>query len=199
MLGIPLKLSTLLRIFPQIIKWAFLKNEKKYTYMQQIAYQHAAKQSSYDSEKKDDHVVGSGTGSYEEHNKWKDYDTYLMKYVDESFTNKVALDFGCGPGRNLEKYSKSFQRIDGCDISKENIKNAKKNLEFNKIPVPNLYVTNGNDLGDVPDNYYDYIFDIKLFTNFICVYIAGTRYKISLRSIPNIFFNFIICCTKLHF
>ena len=34
-----IQLSTLLKIFPQIIKWFFLKKDKKYLYMQKVAYQ----------------------------------------------------------------------------------------------------------------------------------------------------------------
>lgn len=30
-----------------------------------------------------------------------------------------VLDFGCGPGRNIVKYNKRFNRIDGVDIAKE--------------------------------------------------------------------------------
>jgi ubiquinone/menaquinone biosynthesis C-methylase UbiE len=166
---IRVQLKTLIRIFPQIIKWFFLKGEKKYSYMQQLTYQNAAKKSKYDLEKKNDFVVGTGTGSYEEHNKWNDYDEYLMKYVDKSFKNKIALDFGCGPGRNIIKYADWFKRIDGCDISNENIKNAKTNLLYHKIPVPNFYVTNGRDLGKVENNYYDFIFSTIVLQH-ICVY-----------------------------
>ena len=86
--------------------------------MQKVAYQDAANNSTYDTDKKNDFVVGS----YDKQNKWEDYDKYLMKYIDESFQEKIALDFACGPGRNIVKYNKWFKRIDGCDISENNIK-----------------------------------------------------------------------------
>ena len=116
----PIQLSTLIKIFPKVIKWIFLSKDKK-----------------------NDFVVGS----YDEQNKWEDYDKYLMKYVDKSFQEKIALDFGCGPGRNIIKYDKWFKQIDGCDISRNNLDNAKQNLTYHKIPLPGLYITNGNDLG----------------------------------------------------
>ena len=67
------------------------------------------------------------------------------------------------------KYSKWFKQIDGCDISQNNINNAKINLNFHKIPLPNLYITNGNDLGTERENYYDFIFS-SIAMQHICVY-----------------------------
>ena len=160
-----IQLSTLFKILPQIVKWAFLKDDKKYLYMQKVAYQNAARNSTYDSKNKDDFVVGS----YEEQNKWEDYDKYLMKYIDSTFQEKIALDFACGPGRNIVKYNKRFKRIDGCDISKNNINNAKTNLNYHKISLPDLYVTNGDDLGTKHENYYDFIFS-SIAMQHICVY-----------------------------
>ena len=166
-----IQLSTLLKIFPQIIKWFFLKKDKKYLYMQKVAYQHAANNTTYNADKKNDFVVGS----YDEQNKWEDYDKYLMKYVDKSFQEKIALDFACGPGRNIVKYNKWFKRIDGCDISQNNLNNAKENLTYHKIPLPNLYVTNGDDLGMEQENYYDFIFS-SIAMQHICVH--KIRYSI---------------------
>ena len=148
-----------------------LKKDKKYLYMQKVAYQDAANNSTYNADKKNDFVVGS----YDEQNKWEDYDKYLMKYVDKSFQEKIALDFACGPGRNIVKYNKWFKRIDGCDISQNNLNNAKENLTYHKIPLPNLYVTNGDDLGMEQENYYDFIFS-SIAMQHICVY--KIRYSI---------------------
>jgi SAM-dependent methyltransferase len=133
--------------------------------MQKKWYEQAALRSVYTSNEKIDHVVGS----YEKHNEWKDYDDYLMKYVDNDYKNKIALDFGCGPCRNIIKYHNRFARIDGCDISPENLENGKKNLNFHKISIPNLYSTNGDDLGDAQKNYYDFIFS-TIALQHICVH-----------------------------
>jgi SAM-dependent methyltransferase len=102
-----------------------------------------------------DQVVGSWQG----HDSWDDYETYLMRYVNPD-SNWVALDFGCGPGRNIRKWSTWFSRIDGADISKTNIANARIFLE-NQIPYskkPNLFVTNGMDCGSALSNSYDFVF-----------------------------------------
>ena len=138
--------------------------------MQKIAYELSAKSSTY-GETVSDLVVGS----YDEHNDWGDYDTYLMCSIDESFCDKIALDFTCGPGRNIIKYHKKFKRIDGCDISEQNIKNAKSNILSNGISLPELYVTNGNDLGNVKENFYDFIFS-TIALQHICVH--KIRYSI---------------------
>jgi len=93
--------------------------------MQKLGYKNRAENSTFDSQNNIDWVVGH----YEKHNQWKDYEEYLMKYVDESFKNKISLDFGCGPGRNIVKYNQLFKKIDGCDIAPENIENCKKKSE----------------------------------------------------------------------
>ncbi len=133
--------------------------------MQKLFYDHYASRSAYDRKEKIDFIVGS----YDLHDKWEDYDKYLMKYVDESYKNKIALDFGCGPGRNIIRYHDKFLRIDGADISRVNIENAVKNLRFAGIDVPNLYLTSGCDCGDVEDSSLDFIFS-TITMQHICVY-----------------------------
>lgn len=148
-------------------KYLHLKGSKKYIYMQKVIYEHQANKSKYnDTRSRADEAV---VGSYDEQNKWPDYDKYLMKYVDESFKKKVALDFACGPGRCIIKYHDRFKRIDGTDISENNIKNAKKLLVKAGISIPNLYVSSGNDLGPVRDNYYDFIYS-EIAMQHICVH-----------------------------
>ena len=103
----------------------------------------------------DDKVVGS----WREHDDWEDYLLYLMKYVPKN-SQLVALDFGCGPGRNIRKWSSRFARIDGADISKTNLSNAriflKNQLTTDKQPL--LFVTNGTNCGAAASNYYDFVF-----------------------------------------
>jgi ubiquinone/menaquinone biosynthesis C-methylase UbiE len=104
-------------------------------------------------------------GSYDAHNSWPDYDTFLFKDFDT--TGLVALEYGCGPGRNLVKFSDRFARIDGVDISDVNIDKAKINLEHNGIHDSNLYVTSGDNLSMVEDNIYDVVFAVICFQH-IC-------------------------------
>src|SRR5215213_7851355 len=101
-----------------------------------------------------DYVVGS----WREHNEWADYEQFLMKYVPRD-ASWVALDFGCGPGRNLRRWSSLFARIDGVDISAKNLENARTFLaDLPAEKQPNLYLTEGLDCGDAPTNAYDFVF-----------------------------------------
>ena len=106
-------------------------------------------------------------GSYDAHNDWNDYDTYLFKDFDT--TDMVALDYGCGPGRNLVKFHDRFKRIDGVDISNINLEKSRVNLEYNNIDIPNLYHTSGDNLSMIEDNVYDVMFAVICFQH-ICVH-----------------------------
>lgn len=111
-----------------------------------------------------DHVVGS----FDAHNAWPEYEM-LFDGLDTS--NMVALDFGCGPGRNIIKYWNRFKRIDGADISKTNVENVRVWAEYNNIDVSeaNFYHMNGIDLRDVPSDTYDIVFS-TIAIQHICVY-----------------------------
>jgi ubiquinone/menaquinone biosynthesis C-methylase UbiE len=106
-------------------------------------------------------------GSYDAHNEWEDYDTYLFKDFDT--TDLIALDYGCGPGRNIIKFHNRFKRIDGVDISDINLKKSKINLQHNNIPIPNLYHTSGDNLSMIEDSVYDVMFAVICFQH-ICVH-----------------------------
>ncbi|OHA72081.1 MAG: hypothetical protein A3A27_01485 [Candidatus Wildermuthbacteria bacterium RIFCSPLOWO2_01_FULL_47_18] len=153
------------------LRWLALPGPKRYAFMQKLSYDQLAETSDYSSESMQDRVVGS----YGEHDSWKDYDEYLMKYVDASFENKFALDFGCGPGRNIIKYHNRFKRLDGVDISEKNIKNAKEQLARFHVANSELFVNNGRDLAGIPSAAYDFIMS-TICLQHICVY--STRYNL---------------------
>jgi SAM-dependent methyltransferase len=132
----------------------------KYTKMQQSQYDEHA--SSWTPEDRD-HVVGA----FDQHNKWKDYDDFLFKNIDTK--DKVALDFGCGPGRNIVKFANSFKQIDGTDISDINLSNAKKWCVYNNLTItPTLYKSNGIDISNILSDNYDIIFS-TICMQHICV------------------------------
>ena len=148
-----------------------MPGQAKYAQMQRAFYEDHAARSKYSK----DEIVDNIVGSFTEHNIWPDYDRFLMKYVDGSFLDKLALDFACGPGRSIAKYSHLFRRLDGADIAQGNLDNAAAYLTSFGLSVPNLYVTSGIDLGGVPDNTYDLIFS-TIAMQHICVH--ETRFSI---------------------
>jgi SAM-dependent methyltransferase len=112
-----------------------------------------------------DYVVGS----WREHDAWPDYETFLMREVppDASWT---AIEYGCGPGRNIRRWSARFARIDGVDISAKNLENARvflKDLPAEK--APRLFVTQGMDCGEAPKGAYDFAFS-TICLQHICVH-----------------------------
>jgi len=124
--------------------------ENEYLKMQSSWYEKRAKDWSLQNKNP---VVGS----YKQHNNWKDYNDYLFPKIDTS--NLIALEYGCGPARNLIQYHSQFARIDGVDIGKTNIDNAKANLEDAQLPIPNLYVNDGKNI-PTDDKTYDIVFSV---------------------------------------
>jgi len=108
-------------------------------------------------------------GSFDAHNNWNDYE-FLFKDI-ENCENKIVLDFGCGPGRNLVKYSSKFKRIDGTDIAEKNLQNALLWIKYNNIEKEkhNVILCNGIDLNTICDNTYDIVMS-TICMQHICVY-----------------------------
>jgi SAM-dependent methyltransferase len=104
-------------------------------------------------------------GCYDKHNDWSDYDEYLFKEFDTS--GLVALEYGCGPGRNIIKFNNRFSRIDGVDIAVNNIEKAKLNLNHNGIAIPNLYLCDGKSI-PVEDSVYDVVFSVICLQHIAC-------------------------------
>ena len=85
----------------------------KYTEMQKKQYELDA--SNWSIENRDPVV-----GSFDQHNEWADYNKFLFKDIDYC-QDKILLDFGCGPGRNLVKYKYKFKELHGIDIAKNKL------------------------------------------------------------------------------
>jgi SAM-dependent methyltransferase len=129
-----------------------------------------------------DHVVPGSidgdfvVGSWQQHDAWSDYEEYLMRYVPTD-ASWVALEFGCGPGRNIRRWSERFARVDGVDISTRNLENARVFLS-GKIPLekmPQLFVTRGDDCGPALRQHYDFAFS-TICLQHICVH--SVRFRI---------------------
>jgi ubiquinone/menaquinone biosynthesis C-methylase UbiE len=142
-----------------------LNKENKYTQMQLNEYNNMAK---LWSEQNREPVVGS----FDMHNDWPDYEFLFERINNQS--HQIGLDFACGPGRNLVKYSRRFKRLDGVDISPVNIEKA-RNYTTNYGVTPNLYTSNGIDIDVVPTDEYDFVMS-TIALQHICVY--DIRYSI---------------------
>lgn len=69
--------------------------------------------------------------NHSEHFSNPDYWNILLKEIKdqpENWEDKIALDFGCGCGRNLKTLLElaNWRRVDGVDISSKNCKYAKE-------------------------------------------------------------------------
>ncbi len=140
-------------------------NNNKYTQMQLNQYNELAAQW---SEQNREPVVGS----FDAHNNWPDYEFLFERINNQS--EKIGLDFACGPGRNLVKYSRRFKRLDGVDISPINIEKA-RNYTTNYGVTPTLYTSSGVDINVVPSDEYDFVMS-TIALQHICVY--DIRYSI---------------------
>jgi len=133
-----------------------------YTEMQKNQYENDAANWALDNR---DPVVGS----FDAHNQWDDYEL-LFKDISNT-ENKVMLDFGCGPGRNLVKYSDKFNRIDGVDIAENNLKNAIEYIKSNNLDMNKhkLFLNNGFDLKSITSGTYDVVMS-TICMQHICVH-----------------------------
>lgn len=103
-------------------------------------------------------------GWYDFHNQWSDYEDILFK--DIVTKDKVALEYGCGPGRNTIKFADpkwGFRRIDGVDISQTNIDNARINVKDvlgDNLSMDVNFVVNDGKSIPAFDNTYDIVFSV---------------------------------------
>jgi SAM-dependent methyltransferase len=93
-------------------------------------------------------------GNYDWHEAFP-YEQNLFFDKDEKLlvdpTVSSAVDFGCGPGRMVNRTKNfGFKQVDGIDISEYAIEYAR-----NHFPDSTFYVSSGIDVGQVPDNTYD--------------------------------------------
>jgi len=128
-------------------------------------------------------------GSYDQHNLWPHWERLLFRDIDT--TGMRALEYGCGPGRNLIKFNKLFSQIDGIDISKECLEKAKINLkEHSVVRNTNLLVGEGDNI-PVSNNEYDFVYSVICLQHIACYSIRFNIFKEIYRILkPNGYFSF---------
>jgi SAM-dependent methyltransferase len=112
-----------------------------------------------------------GTNNHDQHNTNPDYWDVLLKDVKDNpqeWEGKFALDFGCGKGRNVTNLLKlaNFARVDGIDISQDNIDFCNKTY---KDQPSKFYKNNGQDLSKLNSDEYDFVMSTIVFQH-ICVH-----------------------------
>jgi len=107
-------------------------------------------------------------GWYNEHMADEKEGKLLFRGV-QTHIGSHALEYGCGPGRNIIKFKDWFGRIDGVDISSEILAKLPANLAESQVQVPNLYHTNGHSLSMINSSIYNVVFSI------ICMQHIGCR------------------------
>jgi cyclopropane fatty-acyl-phospholipid synthase-like methyltransferase len=71
------------------------------------------------------------------------------------------LEIGCGIGRMTKFLAQSFGEVHATDVSPEMIERARQRLTG--LENVRLYTTNGVDLADLPDGYFDIVFSMRVF------------------------------------
>ena len=137
------------KLFPKIYRKIiyYLKNgndPQVYMHMQKNLYKVLSKRD----------IKKFCVGSFDEHQKY-DYESKLLKHF--SGKSEKALDYGCGSGRMIKKFSKYFSQVDGVDIVKNNLEYA-KNYCKDLINSPKFYLCSGIDLNPINDKIYDFIY-----------------------------------------
>ena len=98
-------------------------------------------------------AYSAGTNDHLNHNLNKFYWSFFIK---NNIKGKIALDFACGKGRNIENLLKhgNFKSIHGIDISEANINYCKKRFKKQNVVA---HLINGLDFKGLESNIFDYV------------------------------------------
>lgn len=137
-------MSLIRKINIRIKQLSLISPEKKFALVQKNHYQVNSPGAEYG-------IIGN----YKAHEKYP-YEEYLLRKI-HSPKDKIALDFGCGPGRMILRMNKYFGRVDGVDISPTLIGIAKEWIS-EKNTKANLFVNDGITLKNISNDTYDFVY-----------------------------------------
>lgn len=146
----------------------------RYTWMQKEQYAHLASQV-WDNEysPEGELLFNRIEGRFKQHCDWEGYEKFFKNIEDTS--DKTALDFGCGLGRNILCYHNRFKQLDGVDLCASLLEQTAVTLKRKDINNCKLMLCNGIDLSEIPDNSYDLILSSRCLQH-ICVYSIRYNY-----------------------
>ena len=132
---------------------------RRYQDMQETAYKKYTK--NFDDSK------NLCVGSFEVHEQYP-YDEYLLEHY--SGNSKAALDFACGMGRMMNRMQKYFEKVDGVDLSQENLDHARNFLKGKGISDNKFSLFKSDGIGvKVINKKYDFIYS-TIALQHICVH-----------------------------
>lgn len=82
-------------------------------------------------------------------------------FLDQDFSQKKVLDFGCGVGRLLIPFSEIAEHVVGLDVSESMLKEAVNN--YIKYSKQNITLIKSDDNLSLLDGYYDLIHSFIVF------------------------------------
>lgn len=99
----------------------------------------------------------SSTGSAEEHEKrgLQDAENLLQMFPADGARWGTGLEIGCGDGRLLQHFARRFERIHGCDVSREMVERARK-----RVPAATLHLLTSEEL---PATGLDAVYSFAVF------------------------------------
>lgn len=120
-------------------------------------------------------------GNFGWHEKFPYEECLTSKIVDGKLTpvvpldgTLIAIDFGCGPGRMVNRFTnkKWFRRVDGIDVSDYALDYARKTYTNS-----NFFISSGIDVGDSPHDTYDFLYSTIAIQHISCWSIREKLYK----------------------
>lgn len=147
--------------------------QRDYLAMQREHYTDLAASSDYDATDryKRSNQAELIVGSYADHSFYP-YEALLFP-EDLDTSDLCAIDYGCGPGRMIERLARRFRRIDGVDICADALAVARANCA--DLPFdPRLIQTDGRSIPGVEAESYGLAYSVICLQH-ICVHAIRLR------------------------